>query len=135
MTRRRPSIGLFGFIGRSKDLRQLDDALRSVDLHPRLVPEAVKITLVGLIKDHVNRDEPAPQTYRASAELLAYCMLGAEAFAGANDLPLTEHVEKRVAQAMSDGDTLDAQIILLTMHANVLQPSIREHFGLETSDA
>ena len=50
--RRRSSIGFMGIFGRSADLRQLDEALRSVDLHPRLVPEAVKLTVVNLLKDH-----------------------------------------------------------------------------------
>ena len=50
MARRRSSIGLFGVFGRSGDLRQLDQALRSVDVHPRLVPEAVKLTVVNLLR-------------------------------------------------------------------------------------
>ena len=33
--------------GRSGDLRQLDAALRAADLHPALVPEGVKLTLVN----------------------------------------------------------------------------------------
>jgi hypothetical protein len=42
MTRPGLSLGLFGLFGRSLELRKFDKALRSVDLHPNLVPEAVK---------------------------------------------------------------------------------------------
>ncbi|MES0404135.1 MAG: hypothetical protein ABUJ93_11660, partial [Hyphomicrobium sp.] len=96
MNRRRSSLGLFGIFGRSQDLRRLDQALRSVDVHPRLVPEAVKLTIVNLLKDHAIGNEPAPQSYRAAAELVGYCMIGAEPFAGANDAHLALQVEGRI---------------------------------------
>ena len=65
MTRRRSSIGFFGRFGRSKDLRQLDEALRALDVHPATVPEAVKLTVVNLL----NR----PPIW---VELLVYVVLG-----------------------------------------------------------
>ena len=37
-------LGLFGIFGRSTELRRLDGALRGSGLHPRAVPEAVKLT-------------------------------------------------------------------------------------------
>src|SRR5262250_700735 len=52
MARRGSSFGFMGMFGRSHDLRQLDQALRSVDVHPAVVPEAVKLTTVNLPKDH-----------------------------------------------------------------------------------
>ena len=133
MTRRRSSIGLFGIFGRSQDLRRLDQALRSVDLHPRLVPEAVKLTVVNLLKDQAIGDEPAPQSYRAAAELVAYCMIGADAFASANDAHLTLQVERRIDAALLSGESLDAQLILLTLHAGVIQPSVVDRYDLESS--
>src|SRR5262245_57529156 len=84
MARRRSSFGLFGIFGRSHDLRQFDQSLRSLDLHPALVPEAVKLTAVNLLKDHAVNEEPTPQSYRAAAEIMGYCMVGADGFAGAN---------------------------------------------------
>ena len=83
MARSRSSFGLFGIFGRSYDLRQFDQSLRALDVHPALVPEAVKLTAVNLLKDHTDDDEPTPQAYRAAAEIIGYCMIGAEAFAGA----------------------------------------------------
>lgn len=130
---RRSALGLFGIFGRSEDLRRLDDALRSVGLHPRLVPEAVKLTTVKLLAEAAGDTDPAPQSYRTAAELLAYCMLGAEAFAGENDAHLTSRVERRIETAIAAGDNLDAQIVLLAVHAAVIQPSVVRRFGLEST--
>jgi len=135
MTRRNSSLGLFGIFGRSADLRQLDEALRAVDLHPRLVPEAVQLTTVNLLKDHAPGGEPAPQSYRSAAELLAYCMIGAEGFEDANDSALARRVEARIESALQSGASLDAQLILLTIHAKIVQPSVVAAFGLESSDS
>ena len=122
-----------GIFGRSSDLRQFDQALRSVDLHPKLVPEAVKLTAVNLLKEHASRDDPAPQSYRAAAEIVGYCMTGAAAFAGANDADLTQQVERRIEAALHSGEGLDAQLILLTLHARIIQPSVVHDYGLESA--
>jgi hypothetical protein len=133
MARRRSSIGLFGIFGRSYDLRQLDQALRSVDVHPMVVPEAVKLTAVNLLKDRAVNDDPAPQSYRAAAEIVGYCMVGAQAFAGANGDDLARAVERRIEAALDASYGLDAELILLTLHANVIQPSVVHHYGLESA--
>ena len=133
MARTRSSLGLFGIFGRSADLRQLDQALRSVDVHPRLVPEAVKLTTVALLKDHAIGPEPAPQSYRAAAELLAYCMIGAEAFTGVNGDDLCHAVERRIETALDAPASLDAQLVLLALHAKVIQPSVVHQFDLASS--
>ena len=124
------SLGLFGIFGRSQELRDFDKALRSVDLHPNLVPEAVKLTAVKLIKEEV---KPGPQIYRAAAEIIAYCMVGADGFSAANDASLAVEVEQRIDAALASGASLDAQLVLLTLHAKVIQPSVVEYFQLESS--
>lgn len=128
------SLGLFGIFGRSQELRDFDKALRAVDLHPNLVPDAVKLTAVKLIKEQAQGRAPVPESYRAAVELLAYCMLGAESFAGANDAELASQVERRIEAALDRNDSLDAQLVLLTLHAKVIQPSVVEFFQLESSD-
>jgi hypothetical protein len=133
MARRYSSLGLFGIFGRSSDLRQLDTALRTVDLHPKLVPEAVKLTVCALLKDQVGGEEPPPHAYRPVAEILAYCMVGPDAFAGANDVELALAVERRIEAALVSGDSLDAQIVLLALHAKVIQPGVVDRFELESS--
>lgn len=130
----RSSIGFFGVFGRSSDLRQLDDALRSVDLHPRLVPEAVKLTAVKLLKE-AHGAEPPEQAYREAAELLCYCAYGAEAFAGANGDGLAGAVERRIEAAAVQGEGLDGALILLTLHAGLIQPSVVRAFDLESVSA
>jgi len=133
MARSRSSLGLFGIFGRSSDLRQMDQALRSVDVHPKLVPEAVKLTAVALLKDHAIGPEPAPQSYRAAAEIIGYCMVGAEGFAGANGADLVHSAERRIETALQAPDGLDAQLVLLTLHAKIIQPSVVHQFELDSS--
>jgi hypothetical protein len=121
-------FGFLGRFGRARELRQLDDALRAVDLHPALVPDAVELAVVRLLAAETGGSQ-APD-YAAAAELIGYCMIGAEAFAGANDDALAEAVETRIDAAIARGDGLDAQLLLLLLHAGVVQPSVIERFGL-----
>jgi hypothetical protein len=122
-------FGLFGMIGRSKELQVLDQALRVVSLHPRFVPEAIKLTIIKLL----TKANLEPRPYDAAAEILGYCILGAQGFTESNDLGLTEAVEARLLAALEDGVSLDAAIVLLTLHAGVIQMSVVERFGLEVS--
>ena len=129
---RRSSLGFMGLFGRSEDLKVLDEALRARDLHPRLVPEAVKLAAVNLLKDHAVGPEFAPQAYPAAAELLAYCLLGPDLFERANGPDALERAERRIEAALERGDGLDARIVLLAMHAGAIQPAVVERFGLES---
>jgi hypothetical protein len=132
MVRRYSSIGLFGIFGRSSDLRQVDQALRSLDIHPRLVPEAVKLTIASLLKEDAGGGEPTPRAYRAAAEVVGYCMIGPEAFSG-NDAQIVLDVERRIERALLSGTNLDARLVLLTLHAGVCQPSVIDRFQLESA--
>ena len=120
-----PMLGLFGIFGRSHDLKRLDQALRGVGLHPQLVPEAG--TLSGL-----GSSPGFNLAVAAAAELLGYCILGAQEFTQHNNSGLTESVEQRLTAALEAGDSLDARVVLLTLHASIIQPSVVEHFGLRT---
>jgi hypothetical protein len=127
-------IGFFGIFGRSSELRRLDQALREVDLHPRSVPEAVKVTALKLLKE-AHGEKPEPPAFAAAAELLGYCMLGPQGFAGANGADLTAAVEGRLEAALAAGDSLDARLVLLALYAGVIQPAVVERYGLETAEA
>jgi hypothetical protein len=129
MARRRSSLGFFGMFGRSGDLRQLDQALRAVDLHPALVPEGVKLTIVNLMKDHWP-DEPPPRAYPPVAELFGYCIAGAEAFEGINGHPMLLATERRIETALDADESLDAQIVLLALHAKLINPEVVDRYGL-----
>jgi hypothetical protein len=128
------SIGFFGLFGRSSELREFDAALRSVDLHPRLVPEAVKLAAVKLLQERAKDRAPEPRSYRKAAEIIAYCMTGGKAFAAANDARLASGVERRLEAALDSGINLDAKLVLLALHAKVIQPSVIDDFGLESVD-
>jgi hypothetical protein len=129
------SLGFLGRFGRSPALRIFDTALRGVDLHPNLVPEAVKLTAVKMLMEEGDGGDPSPQAAGAAAEIIAYCMTGAETFTGANGIVRAEEVERRIEAALAHGTSLDARLVLLTLHANVIQRSVVDDFRLEhTSD-
>jgi len=127
------SIGFFGRFGRSSSLRAFDTALREVDLHPNLVPEAVKLTAVKMLIEQTGRDDPGAEVTQAAAEIVAYCLLGADAFAGANGAGPADAVEQRIDAALAAGTSLDARLVLLTLHARLIQPSVVDHFKLEVA--
>jgi hypothetical protein len=120
MARGRPSLGMFGVFGRSGDLRALDQALRAADLHPSLIPDAVKLTVLNLLKDAKGEDPAAED----------YCALGREAFASANgDLAATA-AERRILAALEASDGLDASLILLALRAAIIHPGVKETYQL-----
>lgn len=123
-------LGLFGIFGRSQNLKRLDQELLGVGLHPRLVPEAVKLTTLKLLEEAGAGQ--GPSSCAAAAALLGYCILGAQEFTRYNNTDLTGSVEKRLAAALETGDSLDARVILLTLHAGIIQPSVVECYGLQT---
>jgi len=127
------SLGFFGLFGRSAVLRAFDADLRAVDLHPDLVPEAVKLTAMRMLMDETGGREPSAEASRATAEIVAYCMVGADGFAGANGASLAEAIEQRIEAALADGSSIDAKLVLLTFHAKVIQPSVVDHFRLEVA--
>lgn len=124
-------LGLFGIFGRSRDLQRLDQALRTHGLHPRLMPDAAKLTAFKLLREATGQQSPPPQAHAEAAALLTYCLLGAQGFAQENGLPATEAVERRIEVALEAGDSLDAQLVLLTLHAGLVQPTVVDRYGLE----
>ncbi len=124
-------LGFLGIFGRSREVQRLDQAVRAVDLHPRLVPEAVKLTTLKLLKEAGSGASPSPRAYDAAAEMLGFCMLGPQGFTEANDLRLTEATEERLEAALDAGDSLDARLVLLTLHAGVIQVQVVERYQLK----
>lgn len=123
-------LGLFGLFGRAPEIQRLDSAVRAVGLHPRLVPDAVKIATVKLLRAHGVAGPADGGTDRA-AELLAYCMIGPEEVAAATEARLAEAIGARVDAAAEAGQGLDAAIIMLTLQAGVAHPGVVERHGLE----
>ncbi len=129
--RRNSSLGFLGVFGRSEDLRSLDSALRAADLHPNLVPDAVKLTVLNLLKD-ARGEDPTPEDYSETAALLGYCALGREAFTAANGKQAAVTAERRIDDALEAGEGLDASLILLTLQAALIHPGLKETYHLES---
>ena len=123
-------LGLFGIFGRSLDMQHIDDSLRAHGLHPNRMPEAVKLTMLKQLKEANGGRGPTPQACASAAELVVYCSLGAKEFAQANSPGRTEAAESRLVAAMEAGYGPDARLVLLTLHAHVIHPSVVERFNL-----
>ncbi|MFD1378921.1 hypothetical protein [Fodinicurvata halophila] len=74
----RPMFGLFSFFGRSKEYRRLDDALSRAGLVAGGVPDAVKLTIIRLLKEEGGTGE---ENCARAANVLAYCLLGSSDYA------------------------------------------------------
>lgn len=123
-------LGLFGIFGRSLDMQRIDDALRAHGLHPNRMPEAVKLTMLKQLKEANGGRSPTAQACASAAELLVYCSLGAQEFVQANGPERTQAAEARLVAAMELGYGADARLVLLTLHAHVIHPSVVERFNL-----
>ncbi|MBO6902740.1 MAG: hypothetical protein JJ864_15465 [Rhizobiaceae bacterium] len=134
MARQRSSLGFLGIFGRSGDLRQLDAAFHAADLHPARVPEPAKLTIVNLMKDHFGETEPPAESYGLVAAFFAYCLSGPEAFERANGPEARKLIEARVEAALAEGDGPDAQLVLLSVHANLIHPDVLSRYDIDVEN-
>ena len=126
-------LGLFNLFGRSDDLKALDQELREAGLHPRIVPEAVKLTIVRLLKDQAGPGARISDAdFADAAMLLGYCMLGPDQFAASTSLTETGEVENRVEAAITRGTGFDASILLLSHNAGLIHAELADRFEVET---
>ena len=127
-------LGLFNFFGRAEGLKALDLAFRAHDVHPRAVPEAVKLTTIRLMQ---KASDPgyvlSDADYHTAAELLSYCILGHDQFVASNTMDAAERTGQRVEDAIAEGDNVDAELILLALHSGVIHPTIADQFDIEPS--
>jgi hypothetical protein len=123
-------LRLFSLFGKSAAMNALDDALRASGVHPLLVPEAVKITVIRLLKREASA---APQEARfvEAATLLAYCILGRDPFVESNGARAADRADERLEAAIVAGDSLDAGLILLALHAGMIAPDIADRIDVE----
>ncbi|WEX09843.1 hypothetical protein [Chelativorans sp. AA-79] len=134
MVKRGSSIGFFGIFGRSEDMRRLDEALRRAGVHPDSVPEGVKLAAVTLMSRE--EAEPSASAYPPVGELMAFCILGSGDFAAHNGEPRLESVTRRMEAALDEGEGQDAGIILLMLHAKLIDSGLLELYdiGAENRD-
>ncbi len=115
-------------------MRALDDALRAAGLHPLLVPDPVKLTVIRLTK-HRAAAQAQETAFADAALLLAYCILGHEQFADSNGPEDAGRTDQRLEAAMEEGDTLDAKLILLAFHAGLITPEIADRIEIDEAEA
>ena len=128
---------MFGFsalFGRSREVRRLDDALRSSGLHPQLVPDAVKIATLKLLKENGHGASPSSEACPFAAEMLAYCMLGDQGFEEDNGSGPRKMLKHRLEAALDVGDSLDARLVLLTLHAGLTQFALVDRYDLSVDE-
>ncbi len=123
-------FGLLGLFGKSKALTALDAELREAGLHPHLLHDSVKLTLLRLVPEvpgtgHQDR-------LREPARLLAYCILGPEDFREATSPDLAQAVEERLEAVLDTSDSRDAEIVLLALTTGNADPAIAARFDVET---
>ncbi|MFW5680254.1 MAG: hypothetical protein ACOC3D_08295 [Pseudomonadota bacterium] len=122
-------LGFLGMFGRSRHLKVFEGRLHALDLHPRLVPDAVKLTVVKLVKE-IHGEDPSETALHRAADLVAYCALGETTFNDRNGDDLTSSLRHRLQTALDDEDSLDAKLIMLTLYANLIHPSLMSTYGL-----
>lgn len=117
----------FNMFGRSAALNALDESLRDYGVHPLLVPDAVKLTMVRLYQREAGAGRGSPAAAHAeAAQLFAYCMLGRDTFIDSNGVRVADRAEYRVEAAIAGGYTLDAKLILLALHSGLIAPEFSE---------
>jgi len=121
--------GIFSIFGRSQDHQLLDQALRDAGLHPKLVPEAVKIVMLRQIKGAGPAADADALRARA-ARLLAYCYFGPDDFADRCGPQALADVETRLEAALDAGDSDDAKLILLFLHTGLVDDSVTARYTL-----
>lgn len=124
-------LGLLNLFGRASALKAVDRALRRAGLHPVLVPEAVKLTILRLHKNDADPNRTSEDALDRAAQLFAYCMLGRDQFIDANSVSAADSAERRFEWAIVAGESLDAQIILLAHHSGLIHEEIAERIHVE----
>jgi hypothetical protein len=126
-------FGFFALFGRSREVQRLGFALRAAGLHPALMPDAVKLTVLKLLTEETGDKMPGEQPCAQAAELLAFCMLGPRNFTTANDPGRAGAARARLEAALEAGESLDARLVLLVLHAGVVEPNLVDRYGLHAT--
>jgi hypothetical protein len=120
-------FGFFELFGASRAQRKVDAAFREVGVHPRLVPDAVKISIIRQLQSD---SHPGAAGEAACAEILGYLMHGSAVFAEDNGAYAMREVQGRIESAISAGDSPDARLVLLALHAGIVAPEVIDEYEL-----
>lgn len=125
-------LSVFGIRGRPKEVHRLSDALRDAGIRPALVPDSVKIAVIKLLRENDGgKIADIDTSCEKAAPMVAYCMLGRDEYAEVNDVAAADEVENRLRLAIDSGESLDAQLAMLTLLARVTHPDVVDTFDLK----
>lgn len=123
-------LRFFDMFCRSADLTALDEALKTAGLHPLLIPEPVKLTMLQLHRKHGGTTDRAAAMADA-AQLLSYCVLDQAQFVAVNGTKAADRTEQRITAAIAGAAPLDEKLILLALHAGVISPEMADRFDID----
>ena len=128
-------IGLFRIFGRADGLKALDQALLDFGVHPGAIPEAVKLATIRLMRKASGAGYVlSDRDYETAAELMSYAILGPDQFVASNSLDAARLAGERVDMAIAAGENLDAELLLLTLHADLIHSRVSDQFEIETDE-
>jgi hypothetical protein len=122
-------LRFFDMFGRSSELTALDAAVKAAGLHPLLIPEPVKLTVLQLLRKHGAQGGKAE-----AAQLLAYCVLEREQFIAVNGSTTADTTDQRIESAIDGDDSLDSRLILLALHSGVISEEMADRFDIEDTE-
>ncbi len=124
-------LSIFGIRGRPKEVHYLNDAIREIGIQPSLVADSVKISVIKLLREAEGGNfKDIVASCEKAAPMVVYCMLGRDDYEEINNGEAADEIEKRLSLAINSGDSLDAQLIMLTLFANIAHPNVIEKFDL-----
>tara|TARA_B100000686_G_scaffold355057_1_gene469482 strand:- start:1129 stop:1524 length:396 start_codon:yes stop_codon:yes gene_type:complete len=120
-----PGLQLFG---RSRKIEELCDALRASGIHPNIVPDAILITIIKLLKKHYGNDINPSLT--STASFFAYLLIGRESLDYSSENSSIANLENRLTTALNDSKGLDYELLALTYHSGLINPLVRKEFKI-----
>ncbi len=126
-------LRFFDMFGRSSELTALDEALKAAGLHPLLIPEPVKLTILQL---HRKSDAALNRTTAKAdaAQLLSYCVLDHAQFVLVNGPDAAARADQRIDAAVAGETPLDEKLILLALHSGVISPEMADRFDIDSDE-
>ena len=122
-------FGLFGLFGKSKQMTALETELRQAGLHPHLLHDSIKLTVLRLLPE--GGKAARPDELRGAAQLLASAIRGPRDGAEATSVREKDQVERRLDAVLDSPSSLDAQIVLLALKTGNADPAMAERFEVE----
>jgi hypothetical protein len=126
-------LRFFDMFGRSSELTALDEALKAAGLHPLLIPEPVKLTILQLLR----KSDAALDSTTAkinAAQLLSYCVLDRAQFVLVNGTEAADRADQRIEAAIAGDAPLDEKLILLSLHSGVISPEMAGQFDIDSDE-